>query len=185
MHLGVSIRTLLLSKGRDNIDKASVVLDATLSTASLLFLLLLLVNLDRDRNNQLCARLLTQSKPWHVFLKGTVDLPWGFVPSLFQHGPESREPCLRKRGWQNVKSAELFVTNSRLSGCYCMIVCLHTLSRKFAVTSKKPANNFQGAVFWNSTGCQGGTILQRAPSKQQYLVLSKETLHTLDMGLWH
>lgn len=58
MHLGVSIRTLLLSKGRDNIDKASVVLDATLSTARLLFLLLLLVNLDRDRNNQLCAHLL-------------------------------------------------------------------------------------------------------------------------------
>lgn len=63
MHLGVSIRSLLLSKGRDNIDKASVVLDATLSTASLLFLLLLLVNLDRDRSNQLCARLLKQSKP--------------------------------------------------------------------------------------------------------------------------
>lgn len=66
-----------------------------------------------------------------------------------------------------------------------MIVCLNTLSWKFAVTSKKPANNFQGAVLWNSTGCQGGTILQRASSKQQHLVLNKETLHTLDMGLWH
>lgn len=48
-HLGVSIGSLLLSKCRDNIDKASVVLDATLSTAGLLFLLLLLVNLDSDK----------------------------------------------------------------------------------------------------------------------------------------
>lgn len=47
-HLGVGVGSLLLSKGRDNIDKASVVLDATLSTAGLLFLLLLLVNLDSD-----------------------------------------------------------------------------------------------------------------------------------------
>lgn len=52
-------------------------------------------------------------------------------------------------------------------------------------TSKKPANDFQGAELWNSTGCQGGTILQRAPSEQQHLVLSKETLQTLDTGLWH
>lgn len=55
MHLGVSIRSLLLSKGRDNIDKASVVLDATLSTASLLFLLLLLVNLDRQKQSVVCT----------------------------------------------------------------------------------------------------------------------------------
>lgn len=50
-HLGVSVGSLLLSKGRDNINKAPVVLDATLSTAGLLFLLLLLVNLYRDRSN--------------------------------------------------------------------------------------------------------------------------------------
>lgn len=66
-HLGVSIGSFLLSKSRDNIDKASVVLDATLSTAGLLFLLLLLVNL--DRSDQLCARLLNQSNPWHIFLR--------------------------------------------------------------------------------------------------------------------
>lgn len=44
--LGVGIRSLLLSKGGDNVHKAPVVLDATLSAASLLFLLLLLVNLN-------------------------------------------------------------------------------------------------------------------------------------------
>lgn len=66
-HLGVSIGSFLLSKSRDNIDKASVVLDATLSTAGLLFLLLLLVNL--DKSDQLRARLLKQSNPWHIFLR--------------------------------------------------------------------------------------------------------------------
>lgn len=86
MHLRVSIRSLLLSKGRDNIDKASVVLDATLGTASLLFLLLLLVNLDRDRSNQLCARLLKQSKPWHIFLKGTVTYLGGLSPHFSSTG---------------------------------------------------------------------------------------------------
>lgn len=60
-HLGVSIGSLLLSKGRDNIDKAPVVLDATLRTASLLFLLLLLVNLDSDRGDQLWVLLKTVS----------------------------------------------------------------------------------------------------------------------------
>lgn len=60
-HLGVSIGSLLLSKGRDNVDKASVVLDATLRAASLLFLLLLLVNLDSDRGDQLWVLLKTVS----------------------------------------------------------------------------------------------------------------------------
>lgn len=50
-HLGVGIGSLLLSKGRNNIDKAPVVLDATLGAASLLFLLLLLVNLDSNRGS--------------------------------------------------------------------------------------------------------------------------------------
>lgn len=45
-HLGVGVWSLLLSKGGHNVHKAPVVLDATLSTASLLLLLLLLVNLD-------------------------------------------------------------------------------------------------------------------------------------------
>lgn len=54
-HLGVSIGSLLLSKSRDNIDKAPVVLDATLGTASLLFLLLLLVNLDSQRGSVVAA----------------------------------------------------------------------------------------------------------------------------------
>lgn len=45
-HLGVGIWSLLLSKGGHNVHKAPVVLDATLSTASPLLLLLLLVNLD-------------------------------------------------------------------------------------------------------------------------------------------
>lgn len=96
-HLGVSIGPLLLSKGRDNIDKASVVLDATLGTAGLLFFLLLLVNLDMDKNNWLSACLLKQSNPWDIFVKDSGDLPWGFVPSLFQHGPKSREPFLSRR----------------------------------------------------------------------------------------
>lgn len=46
--LGVGVWSLLLSEGRHNIHKSPVVLDATLSTASLLLLLLLLVNLDRE-----------------------------------------------------------------------------------------------------------------------------------------
>lgn len=45
-HLGVGVGSLLLSEGGHHIHEAPVVLDATLSTASLLLLLLLLVNLD-------------------------------------------------------------------------------------------------------------------------------------------
>ena len=46
VHLGVGIGSLLLSEGGHHIDEAPVVLNATLSTASLLLLLLLLVNLE-------------------------------------------------------------------------------------------------------------------------------------------
>lgn len=46
MHLGVGVGSLLLSEGGHHIHKASVVLDATLSTAGLLLFLLLLLNLD-------------------------------------------------------------------------------------------------------------------------------------------
>lgn len=64
-HLGVSIGSLLLSKGGNHVDKAPVVLDATLGTASLLFLLLLLVNLDDDRWDQFVCKLqrLSQQRP--------------------------------------------------------------------------------------------------------------------------
>lgn len=54
MHLGVGVWSLLLSKGGHNVHKAPVVLDATLSTASLLFLLLLLVNLDNGARIDTC-----------------------------------------------------------------------------------------------------------------------------------
>lgn len=46
INLGVGVGSLLLSEGGHNIHKAPVVLNATLSTASLLFLLLLLIDLD-------------------------------------------------------------------------------------------------------------------------------------------
>jgi len=45
--LGVGVGSLLLAEGGHHIHKAPVVLDATLGAASLLFLLLLLVNLGR------------------------------------------------------------------------------------------------------------------------------------------
>lgn len=60
-HLGVSIGSLLLSKGGNHIDKAPVVLDATLGTASLLLFLLLLVNLEDDRRDQLVCIIQRQS----------------------------------------------------------------------------------------------------------------------------
>lgn len=53
-HLGVGIGSLLLSKGGYNVHEAPVVLDAALSTASLLFLLLLLVNLDNATKRHQC-----------------------------------------------------------------------------------------------------------------------------------
>lgn len=53
-HLGVGIGSLLLSEGGHNVHKAPVVLDATLSTASLLLLLLLLVNLENAREEAFC-----------------------------------------------------------------------------------------------------------------------------------
>ena len=45
MFLGVGVGALLLAEGGHNIDEAPVVLDAALGTTSLLFLLLLFVNL--------------------------------------------------------------------------------------------------------------------------------------------
>lgn len=45
-HLGVGVGSLLLSEGGHNVDKAPVVLDATLGAASLLLLFLLLLNLE-------------------------------------------------------------------------------------------------------------------------------------------
>lgn len=52
-NLGVGVGSLLLSKGGHNVHEAPVVLDATLGTASLLFLLLLFVNLP-DGNRKHC-----------------------------------------------------------------------------------------------------------------------------------
>lgn len=57
-YLRVGIRTLLLSKGGHHVHKASVVLDATLSAARLLFLLLLLVHLSDERQDMTSAALL-------------------------------------------------------------------------------------------------------------------------------
>lgn len=48
-HLRVGIGSLLLSEGGNDIHKAPVVLDAALSTASLLLLLLLLINLKKKK----------------------------------------------------------------------------------------------------------------------------------------
>lgn len=55
-HLGVGVGSLLLSEGGHHVDEAPVVLDAALGTASLLLLLLLLVNLGgtRGRGAVLC-----------------------------------------------------------------------------------------------------------------------------------
>lgn len=50
-------------------------------------------------------------------------------------------------------------------------------------TSQQPASYLQSAVLRDPTGCQGSIILQRAPSKQQHLILDQETLQNLDMGL--
>lgn len=87
-HLGVSIGSLLLSKGRDNIDKASVVLDATLRTASLLFLLLLLVNLDRERGSVVGAPedSVKQSNPERMSLKESVTYLGGLSPHFSSTG---------------------------------------------------------------------------------------------------
>lgn len=51
-HLGVGVGSLLLSEGGHHVHKAPVVLDAALGAASLLFLLLLLFNLNnKTRGN--------------------------------------------------------------------------------------------------------------------------------------
>lgn len=170
--LGVGIGSLLLSKGRDDIDKAPVVLDATLSAASLLLLLLLLVNLDSDRRATLKGQHPKQCQRWRIMLRNDVWPTLGVCPLTFP--ARAREPwTLPEEEWMEkryrCKSKTFSVT---ILGLYGMMgFCYNAFAWVLEVTSEKPANDFQGTVFWNTTGCQGGTILQRAPSEQQHLVL--------------
>lgn len=52
-------------------------------------------------------------------------------------------------------------------------------------TSQKSASYLQGAVLGDTARHQRGIILQRAPSKQQHLILNQETFQSLDMSLGH
>lgn len=92
--LGVGVGSLLLSKGGHNIDKAPVVLDATLGAAGLLLLLLLLVHLD-ERRPRYCERQ-THMALIHTVHTGNVSLPSVSALWPFQHEPENRELYLKK-----------------------------------------------------------------------------------------
>lgn len=72
------------------------------------------------------------------------DLPWAFVPSLFQHGPENREPFLRKR-MENVTNMTFLCDYFQIKRLF-LHECINILALVFVITSKKPANDFQGAV---------------------------------------
>lgn len=52
-------------------------------------------------------------------------------------------------------------------------------------TSQESASYLQGAVLRDTTRRQRGIVLQRAPSKQQHLILNQETFQSLDMSLRH
>ena len=66
----VGVRSLLASEGLDHIDKSSVVLDPSLSSAGLLFLLLPGLNLEREELEK------QKSEPLLIFLYAKFRLKW-------------------------------------------------------------------------------------------------------------
>jgi hypothetical protein len=93
----VGVRSSSLAEGLNNIHKASVVLHATLGPAGPLFLLLLLVNLNRGKGIVITKQQHIMENRWALLI-GNVNfwiIPWVFGLSLYQHEPKNHGPYLK------------------------------------------------------------------------------------------